>query len=125
MLAKGSMKRIALVLALLVPASCANRAKRSIALYESGDYAGAVRAADEGLASHPDDDNLWQMKIRASVALGDADGITRAYTQYVAQRGSDDKELLRDLSTATLGQALNSPSAKLKIIAIEAIERIE
>jgi HEAT repeat protein len=122
------MRRIELILALtalLAPAGCANRAKRSIALYESGDYAGAMRAADEGLANHPDDDGLWAMKVRASLALGDANGVEKAYVQYVGHRGSDDKALLRDLSTATLAQALASPSAKMKIAAIEAIERIE
>src|SRR5688500_16975682 len=108
------MLRIVLALALLSPAACANRAKRSVSLYESGDYAGASRAADEGLASHPDDDGLWAMKIRASLALGDGDGIAKAYASYMAQRGEDDKELLRDLSTATIAQALASPSAKLK-----------
>src|SRR5690606_17879783 len=125
MLAGVFMRRIALALALLAPIACANRAKKSIALYESGDYAGAARAADEGLASHPDDDNLWAMKVRASVALGDREAIARAYEDYVARRGEDDKELLRDLATATLGQALASPSVKMKIAAIEAIERIE
>lgn len=119
------MRRIAFVLALLAPVACANRAKKSIDLYESGDYAGAARAADEGLASHPDDDNLWAMKVRASLALGDREAIARAYEDYVARRGEDDKELLRDLATATLGQALASPSVKMKIAAIEAIERIE
>ena len=119
------LTRVALALALLTPAACANRAKRSIALYDSGDYAGAVRAADEGLASHPDDNGLWGMKVRASVALGDVEGIAKAYEQYAARRGGDDKELLRDLATATLGAALTSPSWKMKIAAIEAIERIE
>jgi HEAT repeat protein len=117
--------RIAFVLALLVPAACANRAKRSIDLYEAGDYAGSVRAADEGLASHPDDDCLWAMKVRASLALGDGEGVAKAYEQYQARRGDDDKELLRDLATATLAQALASPSAKMKVAAIEAIEQIE
>ncbi len=119
------MRRIALVLALLAPAACANRAKKSIDLAESGDYAGAARAADEGLASHPDDDNLWAMKVRASLALGEREAIARAYEEYVARRGEDDKELLRELATATLGQALASPSVKMKIAAIEAIERLE
>jgi len=125
MLAKGSMLRIALLLALVTPVGCANRAKRSIALYDSGDYVGAARAADEGLASHPGDNNLWAMKVRASIALGDGEGTAKAYEQYVAHRGDDDKELLRDLASATLGQALTSPSVKMKIEAIEAIERIE
>jgi HEAT repeat protein len=119
------MRRILLVLALLAPAACANRAKRSIDLYDSGDYAGAARAADEGLANHPDDDGLWAMKVRASLALGDVEATAKAYDAYVAHRSGDDKELLRDLSTATLGQALTSPSAKMKIVAIEAIEQIE
>jgi HEAT repeat protein len=119
------MLRIGFVLALVAAIACANRAKRSIDLYESGDYAGAVRAADEGLANHPNDDNLWAMKVRASLALGDGEGIAKAYEQYVGHRGGDDKELLRDLSTATLGQALSSPSAKMKMAAIEAIEHIE
>jgi HEAT repeat protein len=105
--------------------SCANRAKRSIDLYESGDYAGASRAADEGLANHPDDDNLWAMKVRASVALGDGAAVAAAYDGYVKRSREDDKELLRELSTATLGQALSSPSVKMKVAAIEAIERIE
>lgn len=119
------MRRLVFALALLVPAACANRAKHSIDLYDSGDYVGAARAADEGLASHPDDDGLWAMKVRASLALGDAEGTAKAYDQYVGHRGGDDKQLLRDLSTATLGQALMSPSAKMKMVAIEAIEQIE
>jgi HEAT repeat protein len=122
------MQRIVLALLVLVltaAGACANRAKRSIDLYDSGDYAGAARAADEGLASHPDDNALWAMKVRASLALGDIEGTAKAYEQYVAHRGGDDKHLLRDLSTATLGQALTSPSAKMKMVAIEAIEQIE
>jgi HEAT repeat protein len=119
------MRCIALAVALLASTACANRAKRSIDLYDSGDYAGAARAADEGLASHPDDESLWAMKVRASIALGDGDATAKAYEQLVAHRGGDDKELLRDLATATLGQALASPSAKMKMTAIEAIEQIE
>ncbi len=122
------MKRlvsIALATALLGPTACANRAKRSVTLYESGDYAGALRAADDGLASHPGDNGLWSMKVRAALALGDADAITKAYASYVSHRGENDKELLRDLATATIGQALASPSVKLKISAIEAVASLE
>jgi HEAT repeat protein len=118
------MLRIFLALALLSPA-CASRAKRSVSLYESGDYAGSMRAADEGLAGHPDDDDLWAMKVRAALALGDADGVAKAYAGYMSVRGTDDKELLRDLSTATIAQALASPSVKLKIDAIDAIAELE
>ncbi len=119
------MLRIVLALALLTPAACASRAKHSVSLYESGDYAGAMRAADEGLASHPDDDGLWAMKVRAALALGDAAGVAKAYQGYIDHRSDLDKELLTDLATATIGQALASPSVKLKIAAIEAVERLE
>jgi len=105
--------------------SCAGRAKHSVALYEAGDYSGASRAADEGLAQHPDDDGLWAMKVRAALALGDADAVAKAYAGYVDHHGGDDKDLLRDLATATLGQALTSPSARLKIEAIEAVRDLE
>jgi HEAT repeat protein len=110
---------------LIALGACAGRAKHSVSLYEAGDYAGASRAADEGLATHPDDDGLWAMKVRSALALGDADGVAKAYAAYVEHRGSDDKDLLRDLATATLGQGLASPSAKLKIAAIDAVEELE
>lgn len=115
---------VALSLALLAP-GCANRAGKSVTLYESGDYAGAARAADEGLAVHPDDQGLWQMRVRAALALGDAAGVARAYAGYRATLDEDDRELLRDVGVATLGQALASPSAKLKLIAIDAVARAE
>lgn len=119
-----SSLRMILALALLSPA-CASRAKQSISLYESGDYRGSMRAADEGLASHPDDDDLWAMKVRAALALGDADGVAKAYADYARMRGDDDKALLRDLSTATIAQALASPSVRLKIEAINTIAALE
>lgn len=119
------MLRTVVALALLSQGACANRAKRSVSLYESGDYAGAMRAADEGLASHPDDDGLWAMKVRAALALGDAAGVAKAYQGYAEARHDLDKELLRDLATATIGQALASPSVKLKLAAIEAVAALE
>jgi HEAT repeat protein len=119
--------RIFVGLAIATSLGCANRARQSITLYESGDYAGAARAADQGLARHPDDADLWGMRVRAALALGDADSVAKAYAAYVAQRGDDDQVLLRDLADATLGQAVASPSARLKILAIDAIasQRIE
>ena len=105
--------------------ACASHNGRAVSLYESGDYAGAAHAADEGLKAHPGDDGLWQMRIRAALALGDADAVTHAYADYAKQRDGDDRDLLRDLAIATLGQALASPSAKLKIVAIEAVEAAE
>ena len=108
-------------LLILLVSACFDHSKQSVSLYESGDYAGAARAADEGLAQHPDEDGLWAMRVRSALALGDAEGVAKAYAGYMQHRGDDDKELLRDLATATLGQALASPSARLKILAIEAI----
>jgi HEAT repeat protein len=119
------MRNMRLFLVFLVVAGCAGRTKQSVALYEAGDYAGASRAADDGLANHPDDDGLWAMKVRAALALGDADAVAKAYASYVEHRGSDDKELLRDIAVATITQALTSPSARLKIEAIEAVHDLE
>ncbi len=114
------MRLIPLLIAVV---ACANHAKQSITLYEAGDYAGAARAADEGLTQHPDDGALWGMRVRSALALGDADGVAKAYQAYVAKRGGDDKDLLRDLATATIEQALASPSSRLEIAAIETIEK--
>ena len=119
------LSSVLLALTLSAAAGCANHAKPSITLYESGNYQAAAIAADEGLAAHPDDDALWGMRIRSALALGDGDAIVRAYTGYTAHRAELDKPLLKDLATATLAQALNSPSAKLELVAIEAIEDIE
>lgn len=120
-----SALKLALAVSLLAPAACGSRAKQSVALYDSGDYAGALRAADQGLASHPDDEGLWAMKVRAALALGDGPGVAKAYQGYAEHRHDLDKELLRDLSTATIEQALASPSVKLKIAAIEAVAALE
>ena len=114
------------LLGCLVFAACANHAQQAVALYETGDYTGAARAADSGLAAHPGDEGLWQMRVRAALAQGDAPGVAKAYAGYRGQlAGDDDKELLRDLAVATLGQALASPSVKLKIAAIDAVADAE
>ncbi|HLL23167.1 MAG TPA: HEAT repeat domain-containing protein, partial [Kofleriaceae bacterium] len=109
----------------LTLASCANPAKHSVSLYEAGDYAGAAKEADDRLAKHPDDDGLWQMRIRAALALGDADGVAKAWATYRERRSSDDVALARELATATLEQALASPSARMKLLAIDAVQRAE
>jgi HEAT repeat protein len=107
-------------------AGCAGHAGQVVAQYEAGDFAGAARTADAELAAHPGDEALWQMRIRAALALGDAPGVATAYAAYRTRLdGEDDRELLRDLAIATLGQALTAPSVKLKIAAIEAVEAAE
>lgn len=65
------------------------------------------------------------MRVRAALALGDADGVAKAYATMQHAIGGDDKALLRDLAIATLAQALGSPSVKLKIAAIQAIQDLE
>jgi HEAT repeat protein len=118
--------RCPLVIGCLLLAGCASRAGHAIALYETGDYAGAARSADAELTAHPGDEALWQMRIRAALALGDARGVATAYAAYRDRRdGDDDRPLLRDLAIASLGQALASPSVKLKIAAIQAVEAAE
>jgi len=119
------MRRFAAVALVLVVSACADRAKQSVALYEAGDFTGAARAADAELAVCADDDALWGMRVRSALALGDGDGVAKAYAAYVAKRGDDDKQLLRGLANATLGQALASPSVKLKLAAIETVEQLE
>lgn len=113
-------------LACFVLAGCTHHAQQAVALYDRGDYAGASRAADQQLTAHPHDEALWQMRVRAALAQGDATGVARAYASYRAELdGADDKELVRDLAVATLGQALASPSVKLKVAAIQAVEAAE
>ncbi len=117
---------LALWLGCLVPAACANHARPAVALYERGDYAGAARLVDRALIVHPGDEGLWQMRVRAALAQGDAAGVAAAYAGYRTQLGGDDDPaLLRELAIATLGQALASPSVKLKIAAIEAVAAAE
>jgi HEAT repeat protein len=119
------MHRLLVTGALLALAACSH-AQRTVALYESGDYAGAAHTADAELAAHPGDEALWQMRVRTALALGDAPGVARTYAAYRARLdGEDDRELLRELVIATLGQALTAPSVKLKIAAIEAVEAAE
>lgn len=100
-------------------------AQKSLSLYEAGDYAAAARAADDGLAQHPKDEGLWQMRIRAALAQGDTLGLARSYRSYQQAIGEDDKDLVRELAIATLEAGLQSPSAKMKVLAIQAIEAAE
>ncbi|MEO6776670.1 MAG: HEAT repeat domain-containing protein [Kofleriaceae bacterium] len=120
-----SFARFVLVSVTTTWTACAGHAQQSITLYDKGDYAGSLRAAAEGLSAYPDDDALWGMRVRAALAVGDGTAVAEAYGAYVAHRGDDDHELLRDLSEATLWQALSSPSVVLKIRAIRAVEELE
>lgn len=118
------MRRFAIAFALLISA-CADHAKPSVVMYEHGDYAGAAKSADDGLAQFPGDDALWAMRVRSALALGDGDAVAKAYAADVKARGGDDKELIAGLANATLAQALASSSVKLKIAAIGVVEQLE
>jgi len=115
----------ALVVALVGPLAACGHAQKSVSLYEAGDYAGAARAADDGLAQHPKDEGLWQMRVRAALAQGDSLGLARSYHGYREAIGEDDKDLVREIAIATLEAGLQSPSAKMKVVAIQAIEAAE
>ncbi len=115
-----------LVSGLGLQAACTSAAtKQSVRLYEGGDYQAAAQAADRGIAADRDDDDAWQMRLRAALALGDADGVAGHYAAYQEARGGDDLELARELAQVTLGQALGSPSVAMRIAAIRAIEESE
>lgn len=107
-------------------AACRNHAQRSITLYEAGDYPGAARVADAELADHPGDDRLWQMRVRAALAQGDAAGVATSYAAYRTRRGDDDRPLVRELAVATLGQGLAAGTPwRVRVAAIEAVAASE
>src|SRR5687768_10294827 len=104
-------------LAIALPLCCAlglgctsTAARQARPLYDRGDYAGAAKSADAGLAEHASDEALWHVRIRALLAQGDARGVAAAYERYRATRGGDDAGLVTDMAIATLGQALKSTS---------------
>lgn len=110
----------------LASAACTSAAtKRSVQLYERGDYRGAASAADGGIASDREDEGAWQMRVRAALALGDAAGLAGTYQRYKEARGGDDRALARELAEVTLRQALTSPSVALRMAAIRAAEESE
>lgn len=115
-----------LVSGLGLQAACTSAAtKQSVRLYEGGDYQAAAQAADRGIAADRDDDGAWQMRLRAALALGDADGVASHYAEYQKARGGDDLALALELAQVTIGQALGSPSVAMRIAAIRAIEDSE
>jgi HEAT repeat protein len=114
---------IALPLCCALGLGCTSTAARQARqLYDRGDYAGAAKSADAGLAEHGSDSALWQVRIRALLAQGDARGVAAAYERYRATRGGDDAELVKDMAIATLGQALKSTSLDVKVQAIGYVE---
>jgi HEAT repeat protein len=113
-----------LVLVALLMACASAGAKRARALYDRGDYAGAVKVADAELATAPGDDDLWRVRIRAALAAGDAPGALASYLGW--RKGDDhDRALLRDLAFDTIDAGLRAPSAAIQVQAIQAVEELE
>ena len=118
-----------LLAAAVLAGACAGTspaARQTETLIARGDYGGASRAADQGLAAHPDDALLWRLKMRAMLGSGDARSAVAAYDAWRQRRGgADDPEALEVLAKTTLWQGLRSPSPVIQAAAIEAVERLE
>lgn len=113
---------LALALAACGPSAAAKQAQT---LIDRGDYAGAAKVAEEGLARDPNDGDLWRARIRASLGLHDAKAAVEHYGTWRERRGSDDPGAMRMMALTTLWLALESPSAQARLGAIEAVERLE
>ncbi len=112
-----SIPTVALSLAVALSACGPSPAARHAqALYDRGDYQGAVQAAP----ATSGDAALVRVGLRARLAAGDARGAVQAYAAWRAGR-DDDRVALRLLAEDTLAQALTSPSVAVKVQAIEAI----
>src|SRR5262245_7334954 len=112
------MRRAALVVLLAIAPcilSCASSgARHARSLYERGDYAGAASAADAELAKSPGDADAWRVRLRATLAQGDARGAVAAYRRWRGERG-DDREALRQMAFDTLELGLRSPSQAVQV----------
>jgi HEAT repeat protein len=113
--------------ALLALAACAGSAesRRAETLLESGDYAGARRAAEQGLERAPRDRLLWRIRMRALLGAGDARGAVALYASWRDLRGGDDPDALLALARTTLWQGLRARSPAIQSAAVQAVERAE
>jgi HEAT repeat protein len=98
---------------------------RADSLLQRGDYAGARRAADSGLQRAPRDQQLWRIKMRATLGAGDARGAVAQYRAWRDLRGDEDAEALRVLARTTVWQALRSRAPAIQSGAVQAVERLE
>lgn len=116
-----------LVLLSALAASCGppSGVRHAQRLLARGDYAGADAEADRELARFPKHPTLWQVKVRAAMGRGDNATAVKHYETWHQMRGADDASLLRIMAKTVLWQALRSPSAELKVAAIQTIEQLE
>lgn len=116
-----------LVLLSALAAACGppSGVKHAERLLARGDYAGADAEADRELARFPKHPTLWHVKVRAAMGRGDNATAVKQYETWHQMRGADDASLLRIMAKTVLWQALRSPSAALKVAAIQTIEKLE
>jgi HEAT repeat protein len=100
-------------------------ARTALDHYQHDDFVRASTVAEAALRTHADDDELWRVWIRSTLAQGEPGLLARRYQKYQQARGSDDCALVEDLATATLGQGLTSRSAQLRVRAIQLVEEFE
>ena len=112
---------LALALCAVTPACASTAARCAQSAYDRGDYTGAARLADAGLAKEPGDGDLWRVRIRADLARGDARSAVAAYKRWRGGRG-DDADTLRGIAFDTLEQALASPARQVQVQAIQIVE---
>jgi HEAT repeat protein len=120
--------RAACVLLTLIACACgpSAAARKAQSLVDRGDYAAAGELAASELAKNPRDGDLWRVRIRAALGQHDARGAVGHYQAWRDVRGgADDGAAMRMMALTTLWQALESPSAKARIEAIRAVERLE
>lgn len=119
------MRRGVLVTALLLVAcgSPAGRAADGRTLLSRGDYAGAERAADDGLARSPDDRALWHLKLEAVAGRGEHARAVELYRQWHQLRRHYDEEAIRILARGVLRAAATDPAASVRGRAVGAMRR--
>ena len=114
-----------LVILALAASGCASAASRQAeSRYAAADYDGAATIADRAIHANETDRPLWRIAIRAAMARGDAAQMANFFEGYQRASGGtvDDRDLFHDLAQVTLEQGLASRSAKVRVLAILAVE---
>ena len=114
-----------LAIAGLAASGCASAAARQAeSRYAAGDYDGAATIADRAVHGNEADSPLWRIAIRSAMARGDAAQMAAFFDGYQRAHGGtvEDRELFHDIAQVTLEQGLASRSAKVRVLAIMAVE---
>ncbi len=117
-----------IILAALLVAGCGgppDSARRAQRLLNAGEYEEAEKLADQELARFPKQPLLWRVKIQAAIGRRDAGRAVKIYYEWKQLRGDHDRTAIKAMALSTLWQGLYTPSAKVKIAAIQAAERLD